>query len=89
MTECSGASCLLRELINPEPQTIVFYVVLGALVLYAARRGGREGGEFYDVPDMESVKVEAMFEDEDDDLPPPVVHDEDDDLELLEELDDL
>ena len=89
MTECSGASCLLRELINPEPQTIVFYVVLGALVLYAARRGGREGGEFYDVPDTESVKVEAMFEDEDDDLPPPVVHDEDDDLELLEELDDL
>jgi hypothetical protein len=58
-------------------------------VLYAARRGGRQGGEFYDVPDMESVNVEAMFEDVDDDLPPPVIHDENDDLELLEELDDL
>ena len=89
MTECSGASCLFRELINPEPQTIVFYVVLGALVLYAARRGGRHGGEFYDEPDMESVKVEAVFEDDGDDLPPAVIQQDDDDLELLEELDDL
>ena len=89
MTECSGASCLFRELINPEPQTIVFYVVLGALVLYAARRGGRHGGEFYDEPDKESVKVDALFEDDGDDLPPPVIQQDDDDLELLEELDDL
>jgi hypothetical protein len=89
MTECSGASCLFRELINPEPQTIVFYVVLGALVLYAARRGGRHGGEFYDEPDMESVKVDAVFEDDGDDLPPAVIQQDDDDLELLEELDDL
>ena len=89
MTECSGASCLFRELINPEPQTIVFYVVLGALVLYAARRGGRHGGEFYDESDMESVKVDAVFEDDGDDLPPAVIQQDDDDLELLEELDDL
>ncbi len=89
MTECSGASCLLRELVNPEPQTMVFYVLLGALVLYAARRGGRQSGEFYDEPLPTEAKEDILFE-EDDDLPPPVIHtDEDDDLELLDELEDL
>ncbi len=89
MTECSGASCLLRELINPEPQTMVFYVLLGALVLYAARRGGRQPGEFYEQPDTLQTQEDALFEEEDD-LPPPVIHtDDDDDLELLEELENL
>ncbi len=89
MTECSGASCLLRELINPEPQTMVFYVLLGALVLYAARRGGRQPGEFYEQPDALQTQEDALFEEEDD-LPPPVIHtDDDDDLELLEELENL
>ena len=89
MTECSGASCLLRELINPEPQTMVFYVLLGALVLYAARRGGRQPGEFYEQPDAPQTQEDALFEEEDD-LPPPVIHtDDDDDLELLEELENL
>ena len=89
MTECSGASCLLRELINPEPQTMVFYVLLGALVLYAARRGGRQPGEFYEQPDALQTQEDALFEEEDD-LPPPVIHtDDDDDLELLEELEKL
>lgn len=90
MTECSGISCLVRELVNPEPQTMVFYVLLGALVLYAARRSGRQEGEFYD--DKEGVEFEEELGamDEDDDLPPPVtVEDDDDDLELLEELEDL
>ena len=91
MTECSGVSCLVRELVNPEPQTIVFYILIGVLVLYAARRGGRQGGEFYDVDeDVVSKEMVGVEEDDDDDLPAPVTYqEEDDDLELLEELEDL
>jgi hypothetical protein len=90
MTECSGISCLFRELVNPEPQTMVFYVLLGALVLYAARRGGRSSGEFYDDYEKDSPLPEVSPELEEDDLPPPVTYtDDDDDLELLDELEDL
>jgi hypothetical protein len=78
-------------LVNPEPQTMVFYALILGLLFYARGRSGRgekEGYEFveYDVEDDE----EKMLK-EDDDLPPPVVAQEDldDDLELLEELDDL
>ena len=91
MTECTGAACLFQELVNPEPQTMVFYALILGLLFYARGRSGRgekEGYEFveYDVEDDE----EKMLK-EDDYLPPPVVAQEDldDDLELLEELDDL
>ena len=84
------SSCLVRELVNPEPQTMVFYVLLGALVLYAARRSGRQEGEFYDQKEGVEFEEELNEMEVDDDLPPPVTaEDEDDDLELLEELEDL
>ena len=90
MTECSGdISCLFRELVQPEPQTMVFYVLLAGLLLYAARRGGRQSSEFYHEVDDEMEKELVAVEDEDEDLPPPVLADDDDDLELLDELDDL
>ena len=90
MTECDGVSCLVRELINPEPQTMVFYVLIGALVVYAARRGRTENGEFY-AHDMAEIELKGIeVEDDADDLPPAVTaDDDDDDLELLDELDDL
>ncbi len=69
---------------------MVFYVLLGALVLYAARRGGRSSGEFYDDYEKDSPLPEVSPELEEDDLPPPVTYtDDDDDLELLDELEDL
>jgi hypothetical protein len=90
MTECSGVSCLIRELVNPEPQTMVFYVLLAGLLLYAARRGGRGSGSFYGEDAYDDDKPLEPLEEEDDDLPPPVTaNDDDDDLELLDELDDL
>ena len=91
MTECSGELlCLFGELLNPEPQTLVFYVLLAGLVLYAAQRRGRSEGDFYEIKDFDSEEVEEYEEDEDDDLPAPVTfEDDDDDLELLEELEEL
>ena len=93
VTECSGASCLFGELTNPEPQTMVFYVILGVLLLYAARRGKQQPAQHFEaiVPDKET---ESLFQEElaelDESIPEPVVAQaDDDDLELLEELDDI
>ena len=90
MTECNGFSCLIEEVVNPEPQTIAFYVVLAALIFYAR---GRRSGPKDDLFEDEMMHEESAILDDgaEDDLPPPVVAEEpeDDDLELLDELDDL
>ena len=90
MTECSGVNCLLLELTNPEPQTIVFYGLILALLFYARGRSGRKEDVFYE-EGMDDVEKELEPLDDDDDLPAPVLaqEDDDDDLELLEELEDL
>jgi hypothetical protein len=86
---------LFRELVNPEPQTIAFYVVILALLFYARGRSGRSEEH----PKQDNL-YEGAYEDfndeiepkeEDDDIPAPVLaqEDDDDDLELLDELDDL
>tara|TARA_B100000035_G_scaffold131955_1_gene112185 strand:+ start:1058 stop:4012 length:2955 start_codon:yes stop_codon:yes gene_type:complete len=91
MTECSGANCLFRELVNPEPQTIVFYVVLLALLFYARGRSGRSEEAYDDASFYDDFEKEVEPIDDEDDLPAPVLaqEDEDDELELLEELEDL
>lgn len=93
ITECSGTSCLFGELIDPEPQTMVFYVILGALLLYAARRGR---GQTHSKDTFIEVEKETdeLFSEEDEELPseepePVLAADEDDELELLDELDEL
>ena len=90
MTQCNGFSCLIEELVNPEPQTIAFYVAIVALLFYAR---GRPKDDLFEYDNDARRIGEDMVEDEldeDDDLPPPVLaEDDDDDLELLEELDDL
>ena len=93
VTECSGASCLFGELTNPEPQTMVFYVILGVLLLYAARRGRQQPTQHFEAI-VQDKKTEELFEEEldeaDDSMPEPVLAQaDDDDLELLEELDEL
>jgi len=91
MTECAGAVCLFQELINPEPQTMVFYALLLGLLFYARGRGGRSTKEEHEFDEFPIEEYEDDAADDDDDLPPPVVAQEDldDDLELLDELDDL
>lgn len=90
MTECTGVSCLVEELINPEPQTMAFYAVLAALLFYARGRRGTSKEDTFEDDEM-PLDDALVGEDEDDDLPPPVraEEDEDDELELLDELDDL
>ena len=91
LTECNGLSCLVGELINPEPQTIGFYVMLVALLGYALRRKPAAGEvyEEHEAKSFDDAELEGA-EEEDDDLPPPVTATfDDDDLELLDELDDL
>ena len=90
MTECTGVSCLVEELINPEPQTMAFYAVLAALLFYARGRRGSSKEDIFEDDEM-PLDDALVDEDEDDDLPPPVraEDDEDDELELLDELDDL
>ena len=91
MTECTGAACLFQELVNPEPQTMVFYALILGLLFYARGRSGRGEKEGYEFVEYDVESDEEKMLEEDDDLPPPVVAQEDldDDLELLEELDDL
>ena len=90
LTECSGVSCLIGELVNPEPQTIGFYVILVALIGYAVRRKPTTH-EFYPEQEEKSFDDEGVLQEvEDDDLPPAVTASiDDDELELLDELDDL
>jgi len=93
ITECSGVSCLFGELVDPEPQTMVFYVILGALLLYAARRGRGQSYRNDDFVDVDK-DTEELFSEEDEELPsdepePVLAEDEDDELELLDELDEL
>lgn len=90
MTECTGVSCLVEELINPEPQTMAFYAVLAALLFYARGRRGTSKEDTFEDDEM-PLDDALVGEDDDDDLPPPVraEEDEDDELELLDELDDL
>ena len=92
MTECAGAVCLFQELINPEPQTMVFYALILGLLFYARGRGSRSTKEAYEFDDeFEAEENVDESNVEDDDLPPAVLAEEDldDDLELLDELDDL
>ena len=93
MTECTGAACLFQELINPEPQTMAFYVLIVALLFYARGRSGRAAADYDkdDFPELGGETVAYEGFEEEDDLPAPVLaqEEEDDDLELLEELDDL
>ena len=91
MTECTGATCLFQELVNPEPQTMVFYALILGLLFYARGRTGRGAKESYEFDEYEVAENEEKVLEEDDDLPPAVVaaEDNDDDVELLEELDDL
>ena len=90
-TECSGLSCFVNEIYDPEPQTLALGAGLVLLFILAVYRRGRY--------DSASAKTAVEFEDEElaagesldeveIEIPEPVVE-QDDDIELLDELDQI
>ena len=40
-TTCAGVDCVFLEMVNPEPQTLVIYVILAFCLLFAVFRRGQ------------------------------------------------
>ena len=87
-TECTGLSCFMNEIYDPEPQTLALGAGLVLLFILAVYRRGRydsTASNFVEVPMEEQMKVEEEVEM---DIPEPVTE-PDDDIELLDELDSI
>ena len=87
-TECTGLSCFMNEIYDPEPQTLALGAGLVLLFILAVYRRGRydsTASNFVEVPMEEQMKVEEEVEM---DIPEPVTE-QDDDIELLDELDSI
>ena len=87
-TECTGLSCFMNEIYDPEPQTLALGAGLVLLFILAVYRRGRYDSttsNFVEVPLEEQMKEEEEIEM---DIPEPVTE-QDDDIELLDELDSI
>jgi len=87
-TECTGLSCFMNEIYDPEPQTLALGAGLVLLFILAVYRRGRydsTASNFVEVPMEEQMKEEEEVEM---DIPEPVTE-PDDDIELLDELDSI
>ena len=87
-TKCSGASCLVNEILSPEPQTIALGLGLAFVLIFAVYRRGQNAGimnesqqNWIEEEAVEELQLEEMLEE--------VKVEEDDDLELLDELEEL
>lgn len=89
-TECSGLGCLMNELYDPEPQTMLLGAGLVLLFVLAVYRRGRydsSAAEVVEIPLEEQEKADDETDELEMEIPAPVT--EDDDLELLDELDNI
>ena len=89
-TECTGLSCFVNELYDPEPQTLALGAGLVMLFILAVYRRGRYDSSNANYADEIVDEEGEISEDLDEvsvDIPAPVV--EDDDIELLDELDQI
>ena len=87
-TECTGLSCFMNEIYDPEPQTLALGAGLVMLFILAVYRRGRydsTASNIVEVPAEEEMKLEEEIQM---DIPEPVVE-QDDDIELLDELDSI
>ena len=92
MTQCTGVGCLVQELVDPEPQTIAFYVAILAIVIYARGRQGGQEDDLYEDEEMLGEKEAPDAFAEGEETPPEEdepLEDEDDDVELIGMLDEL
>ena len=88
-TECTGLSCFVNEIYDPEPQTLALGAGLVLLFVLAVYRRGRYDSttsSFVEVPLEDQMKL--VEEEVEMDIPEPVTE-QDDDIELLDELDSI
>ena len=88
-TECTGLSCFVNEIYDPEPQTLALGAGLVLLFVLAVYRRGRYDSttsSFVEVPLEDQMKL--VEEQPEMDIPEPVTE-QDDDIELLDELDSI
>jgi hypothetical protein len=89
-TECTGFSCLINEVYDPEPQTLALGAGLVVLFILAVYRRGRYDSSVANItqlPEELQSKLEE-FDEMELDIPEPVTED-DDDIELLDALDEI
>ena len=89
-TECTGLSCFVNELYDPEPQTLALGAGLVMLFILAVYRRGRYDSSSANYADEivdEGVEISQDLDEVPVNIPAPVV--EDDDIELLDELDQI
>ena len=87
-TECTGLSCFMNEIYDPEPQTLALGAGLVLLFILAVYRRGRydsSAASVVEVPAEEEMKLEEEVQM---DIPEPVME-QNDDIELLDELDSI
>ena len=87
-TECTGLSCFMNEIYDPEPQTLALGAGLVLLFILAVYRRGRydsSATSVVEVPAEEEMKLEEEVQM---DIPEPVME-QNDDIELLDELDSI
>ena len=87
-TKCNGASCLINEIMSPEPQTLALGLGLAFVLVFAVYRRGQNSGimneehqNWIEEEAVEELQLEEMLQE--------VKVEADDDLELLDELEDL
>ncbi len=89
-TECTGFSCLVNEVYDPEPQTLALGAGLVVLFIFAVYRRGRYDSSVANITQLPE-ELQSKLEESDEmefDIPEPVTE-EDDDIELLDALDEI
>ena len=88
LTECTGVSCLVNEIVRPGAQTLALGVGLVFVLIFAVYRRGKSAGLVNEVnqnfieSDDELPVVEEKL------IPVPIVEEEDE-IELLDELEEI
>ena len=97
LTQCEGIDCLLSEITDPRPNTVLLFAVLAFLgvawVYSNGRRSGRGDKDLVPIEDQDPVESTEAVPPTEEDLPPPVLDeveaeaawdDLEDELELIE-----
>jgi hypothetical protein len=87
-TQCSGITCLLNEIMDPEPQTLALGIGLVFVLVFAVYRRGQNAGVMNET-NKNWIEQDIVFESETVEAIEEIKVEEDDDLELLDELEDL